>query len=372
MNITDSNFDPTTNSHTSTSPNSAQFHSSSTILAVASSLSLFSSTTLHKKKPSQKSISTSYFSLDSSDAEDLTFLDQFRFIDGRQYHNEKNAHYYLPNDKQESDRLRIQHYVVHEIWKGNYSSPIKQRLIDGNTNVLDIGCGPGTWILDMGTTYPSSTFIGIDFSPVFPNSSFTPPNSIFLRHNILERLPFPDSSFDFVFQRFLAMSFDEVGWNDLFTEIVRVMKQDGWLEMMNFGCELKNPGPCTKRLADAVIEFHESKDIKVPTSIDLRKCFEQTRQITDISIEEKHLPLGKWAGQVGQLAKTNFNSEILGLKPFLLPFMNVTSEEFQLLLDNSDAEVNDYQTSLSTYRVFGRKVNDEQSKQMWVQYHHSL
>ncbi|CAG8607835.1 15337_t:CDS:2, partial [Acaulospora colombiana] len=234
------------------------------------------------------------------------------------------------------ERLRVQHYVAYEIWKGNYSSPMEWRLKNGNTKVLDIGSGPGTWITHMASTYQSSAFVGVDFSPIYPKPSF---NSIFLRHNILECIPFPDSSFDFVYQRFLEMSFDEVGWNNLFAEIVRVMKPDGWLEMMNFEWELINPGPNMKKLADAVVKFHESENIKIPTKVDLKNYFERTQKFTDIKIEERCIPIGRWAGRIGQFAKSNFNYGIMGLKPFLLPFMNITSEQFQSLLDNSEDEV---------------------------------
>jgi hypothetical protein len=41
-----------------------------------------------------------------------------------------------------------------------------------NTNTFSKRCGPGTWVLDMGSTYynnKKSVFVGIDISPTFPN-----------------------------------------------------------------------------------------------------------------------------------------------------------------------------------------------------------
>lgn len=103
----------------------------------------------------------------------------------------------------------------------------------------------------MAASYKNSTFVGVDFSPVFPKSSLTPPNAGFLRHNILEGLPFPESSFDFVYQRFLDWSFDRSGWNDLISEIIRILNDGGWVEIMNRGTDLRNPGPCTQKLENA-------------------------------------------------------------------------------------------------------------------------
>ncbi|CAG8432952.1 9870_t:CDS:2 [Diversispora eburnea] len=233
--------------------------------------------------------------LDANIGDDLSLLEQFKFIEGRRYPNEKNVHYF-PNDEEEVDRSRVEHYIC-------------------------------TWILDLAASYTSSTFVGVDFSPIFPKSSLTPPNAGFLRHNVLEGLPFPESSFDFVHQRFLEWSFGQLGWDDLFLEIVRILKDDGWFEIMNHVSDLRNSGPRTQKLSKAYIQ-----------------C------------EERMYPLGKWAGRIGQIAKLNYNCAIKGMKTFLLPFMNITDEEFQALLEDSENEVNDYQTYICTYRVFGRRI----------------
>ncbi|RHZ46744.1 hypothetical protein Glove_606g145 [Diversispora epigaea] len=214
----------------------------------------------------------------------------------------------------------------------------------------------GTWILDLAASYKSSTFVGVDFSPIFPKSSLTPPNAGFLRHNVLEGLPFPESSFDFVHQRFLEWSFDQSGWDALFLEIIRILKNDGWFEIMNHVSELRNSGPRTQKLTKAVLEFLKSKNLSTPTTDYIRNFFEKTQQIEDIKCEERMHPLGKWAGLIGQVAKLNFNRALTAMKSFILPFMNITDEEFQALLEDSENEVNDYQTYICTIRVFGRKI----------------
>ncbi|RIB07553.1 S-adenosyl-L-methionine-dependent methyltransferase [Gigaspora rosea] len=287
--------------------------------------------------------------------ENLNCLDQFRFIDGRRYHNEDNANYYFPNDKQESDRLRTQHFWVYEIWKGNFSSPIKQKLENGNMTVLDIGCGDGTWILDCSTTYPNSTFVGVDFSPIFPSPSSCPPNAGFLQHNVLEGLPFPENTLDFVFMRFMS-TFTQRDWDQLMSEIIRVLKYDGWVEIMNFVPETTNVGSASQLLTDSCNNFFESKNIKLLSSFDIKTLFEKSNRITDIHCEERSSPIGKWAGRVGQVALLNIQCALMGIKPFLAPFMNISDEQFKHLIDKLDVESNDNHAYKSTYRIFGRKA----------------
>ncbi|CAG8733972.1 13573_t:CDS:2, partial [Funneliformis mosseae] len=226
--------------------------------------------------------------------EDLSFMDPFRFINGRRFHNEKSTiNYYLPNDSQESDRLNMQHYLYRHVWKGNFSSPMTKELTEGNTSVLDIGCGPGFWLLDMAQKYPLSSFVGIDISPTFPSPNQIPSNAIFLQHNILETegLPWPPNTINFVYKRFMALSLTQKDTFKLINEIVRITKSNGWIEIMDYTYSLKN----------CVIKFHESDNIKVPSSNDIRNLLEGNESITNIQYEEKCTPMGKWSGRIGEI-----------------------------------------------------------------------
>jgi len=186
------------------------------------------------------------------DDDDLSFLETFRYINGRRFHNEESTvNYYVPNDSEESNRVNVQHYLLRYVWKGNFSSPITDKLSGRNASVLDIDCGPGSWVLDMAQKFPQSSFIGIDISRMYPPADKTPLNAIFLHHNILEGLPWPQNTFDFVYKRFLSLSFTPKDLAKMVNEITRVTKIGGWVEVMNYGNSLKNSGRATKKLMDA-------------------------------------------------------------------------------------------------------------------------
>lgn len=95
----------------------------------------------------------------------------------------------------------------------NFHAPVQEQLTEG-INVLDSGCGPGTWTLDLAEVYPKSKFYGVDASCVFPEN-IKPPNVQFLIGNIAKDLPFPDNQFDFIFQRLLFLGLTSDDWDNV-------------------------------------------------------------------------------------------------------------------------------------------------------------
>jgi hypothetical protein len=52
---------------------------------------------------------------------------------------------------------------------------------------------------------------------------------------------------------------------------------------------------------------------------------------------------------------SNFMSTFNSYKLFLAPFMNITIEQFDVLLSEMEKEFNDHQSYVHTYRVYGKK-----------------
>ncbi|CAJ0927437.1 14080_t:CDS:10 [Entrophospora sp. SA101] len=136
---------------------------------------------------------TKLLSAMKTETANFTFANHpFLYVNGRRYHNVPTASYFLPNDKQEIERLTLEHIIYHFIWNGNFSSPVNNVLKSSpakndKAKVLDIGCGPGHWLLEMAEEYPNANFVGIDISPVFPNDydSNKPTNVAFLKFDAL-------------------------------------------------------------------------------------------------------------------------------------------------------------------------------------------
>lgn len=87
-----------------------------------------------------------------------------------------------------------------------------------------------------------STVIGVDIAPMFPKNSL--PNTAFLKCNVLDGLPFPDCTFDFVRQAYLIICIDWQKWKErALKELIRVTKPGGYIEIVDLDAEIVQPGP---------------------------------------------------------------------------------------------------------------------------------
>ncbi|CAO3672771.1 unnamed protein product [Rhizopus microsporus] len=119
-----------------------------------------------------------------------------RIIYGREYHAIENSTYMLPKDDKEVDRLHDQHFIIKELLGFNIMKEAFH-LLDfqkSNLNILDVCCGPATWLCEESLEYPSCQFTGIDMCSLWPQV-IRPANLHFTEANILQGLPYPDNSF---------------------------------------------------------------------------------------------------------------------------------------------------------------------------------
>lgn len=144
----------------------------------------------------------------------------------------------LPNsDVQELDRMVSQHYILRTAFDADYSAPIALSADPESSSkvvVLDIGCGSGTWTMEMATQFPQAHFIGVDKQASFPHD-IKPKNCHFKLFDInqsMVKLPFLDQSVDYIFQRDLNWNLSETTWLPLVKEFFRVLKPGGWIELV--------------------------------------------------------------------------------------------------------------------------------------------
>ncbi|ORZ03527.1 S-adenosyl-L-methionine-dependent methyltransferase, partial [Syncephalastrum racemosum] len=83
----------------------------------------------------------------------------------------------------------------------------------------------------LATEYPEWSCVGFDKTPTFPQT-IRPSNTEFLSGNILNGLPFPDDTFDFVQMRAFIMVFTKENWTQALKEIHRVLKPGGWIQLL--------------------------------------------------------------------------------------------------------------------------------------------
>jgi ubiquinone/menaquinone biosynthesis C-methylase UbiE len=147
-----------------------------------------------------------------------------------------SKHTYIvdPESAAEMGRLLLQDRAVNEVTGG----PLTERSDQASIHeVLDIGCGPGGWVINMARTYPHMKITGIDISQLmiaFAQTEATREglaNTQFEIMNALEPLRFPDNYFDLVNIRFAVGYIRREHWPLVMRECFRVTRPGGTLRL---------------------------------------------------------------------------------------------------------------------------------------------
>ncbi|CAI2194098.1 18879_t:CDS:2 [Funneliformis geosporum] len=218
----------------------------------------------------------------------------------RKYINLSDINYLYPVDDNEIDRMQNQHYLCRHVWGDNYSAPIKKLLGKNDTKILDVGCGPATWTLEMATDYAKSKFTGIDIAPTYPIHT-KPCNVEFLQANILTGLPYADETFDYVICRLMIFAFTLKDWEIAIREICRVCKVGGYVEFMEKDILFWNEGNFTRNARTCFAEeLRTKKKIESVISPRLPRFISKTKHFPIIYHAERNIPIGKWGGKLGE------------------------------------------------------------------------
>ncbi|KAI8048018.1 hypothetical protein BDF22DRAFT_747220 [Syncephalis plumigaleata] len=261
-----------------------------------------------------------------------------QYIMGRRYHNVQGVPYCLPNDPEESDRLDQQHYILRALFGKNHLAPINRPAY-----ALDIGCGTGTWQMEMAAEFPSTEFIGIDISPIQPTTCL-PVNCHFEIANMLENLPFADERFDYVHQRLTSFGLPEEKLDILLSEHARVCSPGGWLELLETDWEPRDVlrRLCERRGCNPSAIFELVPSIETAGFDDVRRLMVQ-------------LPLGSWGGMIGTQARKIIFNAWEALRGPMLENEVATDEEISRALLMLDTELDEHPMWLCLIVYLGQR-----------------
>lgn len=104
--------------------------------------------------------------------------------------------------------------------------------------VLDIGCGSGSWAIEMAQTYPTSSLIGIDISQRMVSYATEQAREHkvsdrveFRVMDVLQPLDFPGAFFDLVNLRFGVSFMRTWDWLNVLNELLRVTRSGGVIRL---------------------------------------------------------------------------------------------------------------------------------------------
>lgn len=91
----------------------------------------------------------------------------------------------------------------------------------------------------MAIDHPEFEMTGVDMADMFP-TTIRPENVKFELLNILDGLPYPDNTFDFVHMRLMIIAFRSTEWPLVLKEIFRVLKPGGLVQLVESDFTVNN------------------------------------------------------------------------------------------------------------------------------------
>ena len=281
--------------------------------------------------------------------EDAPREEEFLWLEGRRHL--KDLPYLMPTDQREIDRLDMQHYLIRYVMQCNYVAPIQNP-----KGILDVGCGTGRWAQEIATQFPQAKVFGLDLRAEQNKLAETlPGNYRFVKGNVLEELPFPDMTFDFVHQRFLHVAIPFQKWPHVIQELVRVTRIGGWIELAESDQIIHNGGPAIQQLSQWALEWSRRRGIDPRVSAQLGTLLDtaglQNRQNYRID-----LPLGNWAGRIGTMTATDLYAYNRAIRPKLTTELGISPVEYDRASEAMQKEWSANHCFFSFYVLCGQRV----------------
>ncbi len=137
----------------------------------------------------------------------------------------------------EAESLRFQHRLFFRELGALFPDTLPPEAI---SRVLDLSCGPGSWLIEVAQAYPHICCVGVDLKPELiriarEDAHLSHATSVVfegLQH--YEQLPYGANSFDFVHIQRPSAAITPQKWPRVLREITRVLRPDGWIHFLDF------------------------------------------------------------------------------------------------------------------------------------------
>ncbi|KAG1054891.1 hypothetical protein G6F46_003463 [Rhizopus delemar] len=259
--------------------------------------------------------------------------------------NNKKSNNSIQGDFKELDRLQRQHYLLKSAKKSNTATQL-----DDSITIVDSGTGNGIWALEIAAEYTHSKVIALDLKPPTQEQG-KPPNLFYKEADITKPWPIESNSVDFVFQRSMGHVIPKEHWHQLISEMYRVLKPGGTIELTESDLWHHNPGPMQR----AFDEFFESQcdengiDYRITETINKKIELVGFKELNHFTLD---VPIGEWP-EDEELKQFGFiNKEIQ--KAFLRNRKDIYLSKWGMSSDDYDLAVQDMLNEFEEYKGFTR------------------
>lgn len=231
----------------------------------------------------------------------------------------------------------------------------------------------------MAKDFPASTFIGTDLvESVLPTEGI-PPNCSFVQANTVAGLPFPDDTFDYVFQRLVVLSYSEADWVKGVAELIRVTKPGGYVELFEADGKIRRAPESYKKYENACkyelrfcvftkpgltslftsypllppgFTYTRSKGIDLTIASDLEGLLHRAGLISVVS-DFVSVPIG-WHDREGEMMKHIMARLRNTTKQHVAPLMEMTEDEFDQWMPVLSKALEESRSWINLYYAYGK------------------
>ncbi len=217
-------------------------------------------------------------------------------------------------------------------------------------SVLDLGCGRGEWIFDLAKRYPKLRIYGIDSDEEALRQAKVRRNTSSLRQvelrqmNLLQGLPIPDASVDFVHIRHVARYMKPEAWPPMIQECVRVLRPRGWVNIVELElCEISSPACLAlhRAMLKARAKLGRSLDMTGSTLGVAQRLYAMLLQVGlyDVDYDVFTVDVGAMSGNVAYHFLSEIVSRAFIVKPLVVQQGIVENAEFDALVEQAQVEL---------------------------------
>ncbi|QBD82961.1 class I SAM-dependent methyltransferase [Ktedonosporobacter rubrisoli] len=257
--------------------------------------------------------------------------------------------YILPKDDVENSRLNYQHYAFKILLKSNHLAPIRV----SHGDILDVGCGTAIWMLEMAREFPQARLVGLDTEFALPHGPVAS-NCRFIQGDIFRGLPFKEESFDYTHQRLMVLAVPRQRWPFVLSELVRVTRRDGWIELVEAGDNFSNSGPLMRNVLTWIRNILRPRGIDA-SAIGQIGTWLQGAGARNVQCYSVRCPLGKQGGHAGNLLSKDILACIAALRPHFINQLGLYPNVVDKTLAGLLYEWENYQTAEELFLAYGQK-----------------
>ncbi|KAF5332186.1 hypothetical protein D9611_008137 [Ephemerocybe angulata] len=290
--------------------------------------------------------------------DDLALLGDYDFGTSAEKRSKKSfdTKKFLPGIRKAEKHLMLLQYQTYQRLIGNKSifAPIT---FAPNERILEVATGGGFWMLDVATQVPKTVSLhGVDRSSRhFPKQH---PSNVSFSTCPATALPFSwEDYFAFAHQRFLSLSLTLPEWKSALSELHRVVKPGGWVQVGEIYPAFPPGEFGTKQKAIFyAISQTRGLDLDIPLHLEFHLT---AAGFVNVKVEESQGRCGAGHGSQGQTYKGRMLALTKVMKSEVIKaggFGVVSSkQEYDLMVKGLEKEYDQYESEIRLFTCVAQK-----------------